>query len=114
MKPGLKIKSLLLMFCFSVFMSPAYASAAEIGKDIYQNGNNRINDTVLTVIKLVGGVGGGLFTLAILIIGVVIIFGSISAAKMRTIWMTLVSCVAGAFLFYSAWYLAPTIAQIAG
>ncbi|WP_257964295.1 TrbC/VirB2 family protein [Bacillus sp. UMB0728] len=114
MKPGLKIKSLLLMFCFSVFMSPAYASAADIGKDIYQNGNNRINDTVLTIIKLVGGVGGGIFTLGILIIAVLIMLGSISAAKMRTIWISLISCICGAFLFYSAWYLAPTIAQIAG
>lgn len=80
---------------------------------IYTGGSNKINDALLKIVKLVGGIGGTAFTLAVLIIGLVIIFGSISAQKMRTVWITLISCVAGAFLFYSAYYLAPTIAQIA-
>lgn len=85
-----------------------------INKSIYTSSNNEINSAVVKIVKLVGGLGGGLFTLAILVIAVVIIFGSISAAKMRTVWMALISCCAGAFVFYAAYYLAPAIAKIAG
>ncbi|MED4402117.1 hypothetical protein [Metabacillus fastidiosus] len=86
--------------------------STKITQDIYTGGNTKINEAITKVIKLVGGIGGGAFTLAILIIALVIIFGSISAAKMRTVWMALISCTAGALVFYAAWYLAPAIGDI--
>lgn len=81
-----------------------------INKGIYTNSGNKINETAVKIIKIVGGVGGSLFTLAIMIIAVVIIFGSISSKKIGTVWMALFSCIGGALLFYSAYFLAPTIA----
>lgn len=83
-----------------------------IDKNIYQAQNNQVNTTVLKLIKIVGGVGGALFTLAILIIALVIIFGSISSKKIGTVWTALFSCIGGALLFYSAYFLAPTLAGI--
>lgn len=85
-----------------------------INKDIYNVGDNEINRSVMKLIKLVGGIGTGCFTLAILIIALVIIFGSISSAKMRTVWIMLISCCGGAFLFFTAYLLAPAIAKLAG
>lgn len=88
---------------------PAITSA-----DAYDNGNKKLNGAVKKVIQLVGGSGALLFTLAILIIAVIIIFGSISAAKMRTVWVSLISCCIGALIFYSAYFLSGVIAGIAG
>lgn len=84
-----------------------------INADIYDEGKNQINASFFKIIKIVGGVGTGAFTLAILIIALVIIFGSISSAKMRTVWMALISCCAGAFIFFTAYLLAPAIAEMA-
>lgn len=97
--------------------SVAYASTpapAITSVDAYGTGNVKINGAVKKVIQLVGGSGALLFTLAILIIAVIIIFGSISAAKMRTVWVSLISCCIGALIFYSAYFLSGVIAGIAG
>lgn len=102
----------LKLMAFNSVQYLAEESKSKIDSTIYAEGNNKINDAIIDVIKLVGGIGGSAFTLAILIITLVIIFGSISAAKMRTVWMALISCSAGALIFYAAWYLAPAIANI--
>lgn len=81
--------------------------------DAYSGGNTKINNAVKEVIKIVGGSGALLFTLAIMIIAVIIIFGSISAAKMRTVWVSLISCCIGALIFYSAYFLSGVIATLA-
>ncbi|USK62192.1 hypothetical protein [Peribacillus asahii] len=119
------ILSMLLVLGISFFVNPisdSHHAFAEEGKastgsisssDAYGGGNTKINDAVKEVIKIVGGVGGLLFTLAILVIAVVIIFGSISAAKMRTVWISLISCCAGALIFYSAYFLSGVIADLA-
>lgn len=78
------------------------------------NANDSLAKGLETIVKWVGGIGGTAFVLAIMIIGLVIIFGSISAAKMRTVWMALISCIAGAFVFFSAYLIAPAISSIAG
>lgn len=99
--------------------SVAYAEKKDPTKDAiskesaYQNGNDKLNTAVESVIKIVGGSGALLFTLAIMIIAVIIIFGSISAAKMRTVWVSLISCCIGALIFYSAYFLSGVIASIA-
>ena len=91
------------------------ASKEAISKtEAYGTTNPKLNSAITNVIKLVGGTGGLLFTLAILIIAVIIIFGSISAAKMRTVWVSLISCCIGALIFYSAYFLSGVIAGIAG
>ena len=86
-----------------------------ITTDIYTGGaDNKINQATLDIIKMVGGLGGLFFTLAIMVIAVVIIFGSISPRNIGTVWKALFSCVGGAILFYSAYFLAPAIAGIVG
>ena len=83
-------------------------------KDIYTvaGDDNKIAKATKDIIKMVGGVGGLLFTLAILIIAIVIIFGSISPRNIGTVWKALFSCIAGAVLFYSAYFLADAISKI--
>ena len=89
------------------------AGGAGLGKDIYTGGtDNKIAAATKDIIKMVGGVGGLFFTLAILIIAIVIIFGSISPRNIGTVWKALFSCVAGAILFYSAYFLSDFIAGI--
>lgn len=85
-----------------------------IGKDIYTQQNNEINQSLLKLVKYIGGSGGLAFTLAFLVIALIIGFGSISSAKMGTVWKMLISCAAGAFIFFTAYLLAPAIAKIAG
>lgn len=81
-----------------------------IGKDIYTGGNTQVNATILKIIKIVGGTGTLAFTLAVLIIALFIIFGSISSKKIGTVWMAFFSCLGGALLFFGAYILAPSIA----
>lgn len=84
-------------------------------KDIYTKApKTKINETTEDIISLIGGLGGLFFTLAIMIIAVVIIFGSISPRNIGTVWKALFSCIGGAVLFYSAWFLAPAISGIVG
>lgn len=71
-----------------------------------------ISGALESVLKIVGTIGGTAFTLAIMIIALIIIFGSISAQKMRTFWIALISCIAGAFIFFSAAWFSENIARI--
>lgn len=90
-------------------------SLAAVTKDIYKgSGENKINGATLDIIKMVGGLGGLFFTLAIMVIAIVIIFGSISPRNIGTVWKALFSCIGGAILFYSAYFLAPAISGIVG
>ncbi|MEK4487934.1 hypothetical protein MHH81_20720 [Psychrobacillus sp. FSL H8-0484] len=83
-----------------------------INNTIYTTQDNEINKAGIAIIKMVGGIGGTAFTLAILIIAIVIIFGSISSKNIGKVWGALFSCLGGALLFYSAYFLAPAIAKI--
>ncbi|MCA1064645.1 TrbC/VirB2 family protein (plasmid) [Rossellomorea sp. AcN35-11] len=74
---------------------------------------DEINSALQRVVDIVTLIGGTAFTLAIMIIGLVIIFGSVSAAKMRGLWIALISCIAGAFIFFSANWLSGAIDGIA-
>ncbi|ADC52121.1 MULTISPECIES: TrbC/VirB2 family protein [Alkalihalophilus] len=88
---------------------------SNIKTDIYNQSDIKSDPfagALYEIVRWVGGIGGIAFTLAVLVIGLVIIFGSISAAKMRTVWISLISCVAGAILFFSAYSLAPAIANL--
>ena len=86
--------------------------SSPIGKEIYTPTDNKIAGVTKDVISLVGGLGGLFFTLAVLIIACVIIFGSISSRNIGKVWIALFSCVGGALLFYSAYFLSDAIAGI--
>lgn len=81
-------------------------------EEIYKEGTTELTQILQKVIGLVGGIGGLCFTLAILIIAVVIIFGSISPRNIGKWWTALFSCVAGAGLFFSAYMLKEVIAKL--
>lgn len=99
----------------NLFFNGLSLGAAKLTKDIYKTGSdNKINGATLDIIKMVGGLGGLFFTLAIMVIAIVIIFGSISPRNIGTVWKALFSCIGGAILFYSAYFLAPAISGIVG
>ncbi len=81
----------------------------KVGKDIYSDGDTKLSSMIYQIIKLVGGIGGGCFTLAVLVIALFIIFGSISPKSIGKWWTALFSCVAGAGLFFGAFLLAPVL-----
>lgn len=101
----------------SVYAGQAFAGAGLDGinqQNVYNNHtNNPIYDKGVKVIEIVGGVGGIAFTLAVMIITLFIIFGSISPQKRATYWIALISCVAGAFVFFGAFGFADGIMTIA-
>ncbi|MFJ7983495.1 TrbC/VirB2 family protein [Lysinibacillus xylanilyticus] len=80
-----------------------------VDKTIYDDGSSNLSSMIYKIIKLVGGIGGGCFTLAVLVIGLFIIFGSISPKSIGKWWTALFSCVAGAGLFFGAFLLAPVL-----
>ena len=108
-----------LLLCAVLFLGPVTAVAAPnpvtgLDRSIYETTDDNVfYFTGEKVVRWVGGFGGLGFTLAVLIISLFIIFGSISSAKIGRWWGALLSCVAGAFIFYSAYFFAPAIASIA-
>ncbi|MDQ0255586.1 type IV secretory pathway VirB2 component (pilin) [Evansella vedderi] len=100
------------MFMVKFFFMPTSALAS-IDSSIYDDNNNIFAQTVMEIVRIVGGVGGAAFVLAILIISLIIIFGSISPANMRTWYIALISCIVGAFIFFGAYTLGPAIASLA-
>lgn len=128
-KFGSFLSIIAIMFALNIFVPATtpfvpQAHAAENGMmemavdnldtGIYNTDNNNILATkVKKVVKIVGGVGASAFVLAILIITLMIIFGSISPQNMGTYWKALFSCIAGAFVFFSAFAFSGTIANLA-
>ncbi|PJO44941.1 TrbC/VirB2 family protein [Lysinibacillus xylanilyticus] len=93
------------------FMNSLTLLAAETTVN-YTEGTNNLTKILKDIISLVGGIGGLCFTLAVLIISVVIIFGSISPKNIGKWWTALFSCVAGAGLFFSAYLLKEVLAGL--
>lgn len=75
--------------------------------------DSTLADTIKSVIKIIGGVGGLLFTLAVMVIAVMIMIGSISAQKRSTYWIALLCCFCGAFVFFGGYKFADAIAKLA-
>jgi hypothetical protein len=114
------IPIMLLVAMFTVVATPIIATPVEasgvkeLDKNIYKDdADNILAKKVEGIVKIVAGVGGVSFVLAILIISLFIIFGSISANQVGTWWKALFSCMAGAFIFFSAYAFAPAIATLA-
>ncbi|MFC5450663.1 TrbC/VirB2 family protein [Paenibacillus aestuarii] len=114
MKRIIPLILLAAVLCFS-FGNLAFADdVTTLNKDIYKDSTDNILATKVTkIVKIVAGVGAVAFVLAILIIALFIIFGSISAKDVGTWWKALFSCIAGAFVFFSAYAFAPAIASLA-
>lgn len=103
-----------LMNKASLFVLQAATKKDKVDSTIYDGGSTEVNNALIKIIKYVGGIGGTIFTLAILVIALVIIFGSISSKNIGTVWKAFFSCLAGALLFYGAYILAPSIAGVFG
>lgn len=89
------------------------ASSTGLSKTIYNTDkNNKLYGIGKKIIEIVGGVGAIAFTLAVMIIALVIIFGSIAPKNIGKWWTALFSCIAGAVLFFSAYLLADIIAGV--
>nr|WP_275900757.1 hypothetical protein [Paenibacillus periandrae] len=73
-----------------------------------------LKDTLTSIIRLVGGIGGLFFTLCIMIVSLVIIFVSISPKQRGIAWVGLFGCFGGAFIFFAGYKFAGAIAVIAG
>lgn len=105
-----------MLFTFVFCMIAPAASAATgdsgLGTEIYNKGDNAVNKSVESVIKTVGGVGAGLFTLAVMLIAIMLIFGSLSPKMTSTYWKALMLCAGGAFVFFGAYKLSGFIAGI--
>lgn len=105
---------LTMVLCFSTGGLAFAGNIQELNEDIYnEDSNNILAQKVEQIVKIVAGVGGVAFVLAILVIALFIVFGSISANQVGTWWKALFSCIAGAFVFFSAYAFAPAIAKLA-
>lgn len=72
-----------------------------------------INDTLKDVVRIIAGTGTTLFTMAVMVLALMIMFGSISPAKKGIYWGSLIGCVCGAFVFFGAFKFSDAIAQMA-
>jgi hypothetical protein len=70
-----------------------------------------LDDKPIAILKLIGSMGGILFTLAFMILSVYLGFGTIRSDRKNAAYLGSVMTLVGAFLFYSAWQFAPTIAN---
>ncbi|MER2049012.1 MAG: TrbC/VirB2 family protein [Solibacillus sp.] len=76
------------------------------------NNTGGVEDLLTKVIASITGIGASVFTLAVLIIALCIIFGSISPKNIGKWWTALFSCIAGAVIFFGANLLKTTIAGL--
>lgn len=105
---------MLFTFIFGVIAPAASAASGDLGSEIYNKSNdNGLNKSVESVIKTVGSVGAGLFTLAVMLIAILLIFGSLSPKMTGTYWKALLLCAGGAFIFFGAYKFANVISKIA-
>lgn len=108
---------MLFTFIFCVIAPAASASTtgqSGVGSEIYSQSNGtELNKSIKSVISTVGSIGAGLFTLAVLIIAIILMFGSLSPKMTGTYWKALFLCAAAAFVFFGAYKFSAVIAGIA-
>jgi hypothetical protein len=98
------------------YAGQAFAGFDGVNETTVFNGkvaSNPIYAKGVKIIEIVGGIGGIAFTLAVMIITLFIIFGSVSPQKRGGYWIGLISCVAGAFVFFGAFGFADGIMSLA-
>ncbi|MFX3643474.1 MAG: TrbC/VirB2 family protein [Candidatus Pristimantibacillus sp.] len=115
---------LLMMMMVMVVVAPmsAFADTSTKGlscADVFGASTNggtagtTINNTLKDVVKIIAGAGASLFTIAVMVLAVMIMFGSISPAKKGIYWGSLIGSVCGAFVFFGAFKFSDAIAQMA-
>lgn len=118
MKTKMLMVLLLLLLVLSVF--PMNTSA--FIQDIYENDKAKktrgintadLQDTAIKALKFVGGWGGIVFTMAFMILAMMLGSGGINPHKRSKVYVGLVTVAVAAFLFFSAWQFAPAIANLA-
>lgn len=76
------------------------------------NAGGNIETFLQTVIDSITTIGASVFTLAVLIIAICIIFGSISPKNIGKWWTALFSCIAGAVIFFGVDLFGATISGL--
>jgi amino acid transporter len=76
------------------------------------NGSD-LQDTAIKALKFVGGWGGIVFTMAFMILAMMLGSGGVNPYKRSKVYVGLVTVAIAAFLFFSAWQFAPAIANLA-
>ncbi|MED0677068.1 hypothetical protein ABEV55_08495 [Aneurinibacillus thermoaerophilus] len=105
---------LVFMGGFAQEASAASSLLPKITNDMFNPGtDNPIYNKGVVLVKTVAGLGGLGFTLAVLIITLVLIFVSISPQKRGPVWWSLISCSGAAFVFFSAFTFAESIVKLA-
>ncbi|MCW3793729.1 TrbC/VirB2 family protein [Paenibacillus sp. LS1] len=118
-----KILSVLLMMMMIMVVVAPMSAFADTGAlscaDVFGAGTNggtagtTINNTLKDVVKIIAGAGASLFTIAVMVLAVMIMFGSISPSKKGIYWGSLIGSVCGAFVFFGAFKFSDAIAQMA-
>lgn len=110
-----------MMMMIMVVVAPMSAFADTGGlscADVFGAGESgtaktTINATLKTVVQIIAGTGSALFTIAVMVLAVMIMFGSISPAKKGIYWGGLIGCVCAAFVFFGAFKWSDALAQMA-
>lgn len=118
-----KILSVLLMMMMVMVVVAPMSAFADTGalscQDIFGKGESTgtagttINSTLKSVVQIIAGTGSALFTIAVMVLAVIIMFGSISPSKKGMYWGGLIGCVCAAFVFFGAFKFSDAIAQMA-
>lgn len=77
-------------------------------------GGDKISSTLDVLIAWVSAIGGSVLTLLLLVIGIFIMFSSLSAQMKRVAWVAFFSCLGGAAVFFLAFVLSDSMKVIFG
>lgn len=111
---------LLCAMVFQIASSPVLAEG--LGSNLYDNDKakktrgvdaNDLQDTAIKAVKFIGGWGGIVFTMAFMVLALMLGSGGINPHKRGKVYVGLVTVAVAAFLFFSAWQFAPAIADLA-
>lgn len=111
---------LMILTIIVGFISPTWAEG--ISADIYENDKAKkargintsdLQDSAIKVLKFVGAWGGIVFTLAFMVLAMMLGSGGVNPRKRSKVYVGLVTVAVAAFLFFTAWQFAPAIANLA-
>jgi hypothetical protein len=112
----------VILFAFLIGLNVCPADSYAFNQDLYENDKakktrgvnaNDLQDTAIKALKFIGGWGGIVFTMAFMILAMMLGSGGINPYKRSKVYVGLVTVAIAAFLFFSAWQFAPAIANLA-
>lgn len=98
----------------SKFVMLTASKTTGLNSSIYKKTDNQLTSAGEDLVGLLGSIGGICFTIAVMVIAIVIIFGSISPKNIGRWWIALFSCFCGAALFFGAYLFPDIVAGIFG